>query len=93
MRQAGDKTEEMTIINNLGVAYDNLGESEKALQYYAEALALGKSLNDLETIGTSLSNIGLAYNNLGEREKALEYYQEALTMSRSVGDRQGKQCV
>jgi tetratricopeptide (TPR) repeat protein len=33
-------------LGNLGLAYSNLGQVEKAIEYYEKALNIGKEIND-----------------------------------------------
>ncbi|MCA2703613.1 MAG: CHAT domain-containing protein, partial [Microcystis sp. M038S2] len=67
-----------------------LGEKQKALDYYQQALPLWRAVGDRTGEAVTLNNIGVVYNALGEKQKALDYYQQALPLSRAVGDRTGE---
>jgi CHAT domain-containing protein/Tfp pilus assembly protein PilF len=67
--------------------YSALGEKQKALEYYTQALAIFRAVGDRATEATTLNNIGGVYSDLGEKQKALEYHTQALAIIRAVGDR------
>ncbi|MBQ2303223.1 MAG: tetratricopeptide repeat protein [Bacteroidales bacterium] len=72
--------------NNIGIVYDNLGDYDKALEYYFKALEIKKAVlgeNNADTAG-SYNNIGLVYKNLGDYNKALEYHNKALEIRKDV---------
>ncbi|MEH2013227.1 CHAT domain-containing protein, partial [Nostoc sp.] len=78
-----------TTLNNIGLVYSNLGQKQKALEFYNQALPLRRAVGDRAGIATTLNNIGLVYSNLGQKQKALEFYNQALPLRRAVGDRAG----
>lgn len=84
----GDRIVEATTLNNLGLAYNDLGEKQKAKEYFNQALPLFRALGDRPREATALTNIGLVYNDLGNQQQAIEYYNQALHLRREVGDRQ-----
>ena len=68
--------------NNLGLAYQQKGDYDKAIGYYQEALKI-----DLEQVGPEHPEVAIRYNNLGmayeykgDYDKAIKYYQKALRM-------------
>jgi CHAT domain-containing protein/Tfp pilus assembly protein PilF len=67
-----------------------LGEKQKALEYYNQALPLLRAVGDRGGEAMTLNNIGAVYSSLGEKQKALEYYNQALPLRRVVGDRGGE---
>ena len=42
-REAGDRGGEATILNNIGLVYSELGEQQKALEYYSQSLPLSRA--------------------------------------------------
>jgi tetratricopeptide (TPR) repeat protein len=85
-----NQKQEAEFLNDIGLAYSNLGENDKALEYYQQALPLHKAVRDTDGEATTLSRIGLVYSNLGENDKALEHYQQALPLLRAVGNKRGE---
>ena len=67
---------------SLGLALDNAGYYDKALEYHQKDLAI--SLKQLGAghpdVATSYNNIGLAHGKKGEYDKALEFLQKALAI-------------
>jgi CHAT domain-containing protein/Tfp pilus assembly protein PilF len=86
----GDRSGEATTLSNIGLVYSDLGEKQKALDYYQQALPLRRAVGDRSGEAVTLINIGAVYSALGEKQKALDYYQQALPLWRAVGDRSGE---
>ncbi|ELS45300.1 tetratricopeptide repeat family protein [Microcystis aeruginosa FACHB-905 = DIANCHI905] len=89
-QQLDSKLEQAVVLTGLGRIYDLLGEKQKALDYYQQALPLLQAVGAAE--GTpiarvwevvTLNNIGAVYDALGEKQKALDYFQQALPISRA----------
>jgi len=78
------------IYNELGGVYNAVGDKQKALRYYEDALSISKEVGDRGGEGATLNNLGLVYNALGNKPEALRYYGEALSIKREVGDRGGE---
>ena len=70
--------------------YDGLGEPQRALEYYGQALPITREVGDRAGEAITLNNIGAVYRGLGEPQRALEYYGQALPIMREVGDRAGE---
>ena len=60
--------------NNLGTAYYNNGDLDKAIAEYERALILRPLYPD------ALNNIGVAYNKKGMLKKAIEFHKKALSV-------------
>ncbi|MEG4855838.1 CHAT domain-containing protein [Microcoleus sp. K1-B1] len=85
-----NRTAEATTLNNIGLAYNDLGEKQKAKEYFNQALPLFRAMGDRAKEATTLTNIGLVYSDLGEKQTALDYYKQALDLRQKVGDRRGE---
>jgi len=77
-------------LNNLGLVYDSIGQPQRALEYYEQALPLRRAVEDRGGEATTLNNLGLVYYNIGQPQRALEYYEQALPLVRAVEDRGGE---
>ena len=73
-----------------GMAYADLGEVRRAIEYYEQALAIAREIGDRRGEGTDLGNLGNAYADLGQVRRAIEYYEQALAIAREIGDRRGE---
>jgi tetratricopeptide (TPR) repeat protein len=76
--------------HQLGMIKLLLGQVEKAIEYYEQALVISKETGDRRGEGTHLGNLGSAYGDLGQVEKAIEYYEQALVISKETGDRRSE---
>ncbi|MEG4069992.1 CHAT domain-containing protein, partial [Microcoleus sp. Pol11C2] len=77
-------------LTRIGLVYSDLGEKQKALEYYSQSLALRRAVSDRGGEAATLHNIGGVYSDLGEKQKALEYYSQSLPLSRDLGNRGGE---
>ncbi|MCL4252681.1 MAG: tetratricopeptide repeat protein [Anaerolineae bacterium] len=77
-------------LNNMGGVYSALGDKQKALVYYEQALPIRREVGDRGGEATTLNNMGGVYDDLGDKQKALVYYEQALPIRREVGDRGGE---
>jgi PAS domain S-box-containing protein len=70
----------------LGVAYNNLGDSQKSIDYFLNALQIMEQINDKNGIAVSYRNLGQANFYLDNFDKALEYFQKALKLQEEIGN-------
>ncbi|CAN5862982.1 hypothetical protein BH20PSE1_BH20PSE1_25700 [soil metagenome] len=74
-------------LNNLGAAWNSLGEYRKAIDYFTQALAMAQKVHGdtpHPAVATFLNNLGLAWNSLGEYRTAIDYSTQALAMDQKV---------
>ncbi len=89
-KKLGHKQGQATALLGIGRVYADLGEKQKALQFYNQALPLLHTLEDRGIKAITFNNIGQVHHNLGEMQKALQYYNQGLLLYRAVGDRGGE---
>ena len=77
-------------LDNLGRTYSDMGDGNKALEYFNQALPLFRSANQGSGEALLLNDIGLAYALIGQKQKALESYNRAIAIWRQLGSRQGE---
>ena len=77
---------EANTLNEMGFLHSRLGEREKALGYYQQALALFHTFNKHRDVTLSLNNVGSMFSLLGNPQKALEHLEEALSRARAQGN-------
>ena len=74
-------------LGSLGSAYLLLGQFERAIEFYEEALATAREISYHRLEGNTLGNLGTSYLDLGQVERAIQLYEEALAIFREIGDR------
>jgi tetratricopeptide (TPR) repeat protein len=89
-RQLKDRAAEGRHLGNLGIAYDALGETSRAIGYHDLDLAVAREIGDRRGEGSALGNLGVAYRRLGETHRAIGYHEQALVIYREIGDRLGE---
>lgn len=89
-KQRGNKQSQAAHLNNLGKAYLNLRQYQKAIENYQKVIELSKEIGDRHEKGNALGNLGIAYRNLGQYQKAIDYHQQYLEVSREIRNRQGE---
>ena len=74
-------------LGNLGNAHADLGEIDKAIDYYEQRIVIAREIGDRRGEGAALGNLGNAYAALGETDKAIDYHEQQLVITREIGDR------
>jgi tetratricopeptide (TPR) repeat protein len=74
-------------LGNLGRTYYSIGQVERSIELFEEALAIAREIDDRAGEGRCLGNLGLVYYDLGQIERSIELFEEALTIAREIGDR------
>ncbi|XP_078670169.1 uncharacterized protein LOC144910685 isoform X2 [Branchiostoma floridae x Branchiostoma belcheri] len=78
----------ISLLNDLGNAWINLGDYRKAVSYHEQSLQMERSIygegTEHSDIASSLNNLGNAWNNLGDYRKAVTYHEQSLQMERSI---------
>ncbi|MEM0516897.1 MULTISPECIES: ATP-binding protein [Aequorivita] len=76
----------MRAYNNLGIAFKNAGEYEKALMYYNKSLAIGKRLNEYKSMGLTLVNMATVYSALEEFSGIDTLYIQGIKYFEEISD-------
>jgi tetratricopeptide (TPR) repeat protein len=74
-------------LNELGVVYSNLGQSQRALKAYQDSLVTYSEIGDKEGGSISLNNLATIAIQQGDFPKALDYLQRSLKIILELGDR------
>jgi tetratricopeptide (TPR) repeat protein len=85
-----DPTLRGSSVGNLGTAYYRIGQHQRAITCYEQALRLARELQSRWDEAVWLGNLGLCYADLGQIDQAIEYHEQALLIRREVGDRGGE---
>ena len=89
-RRLGQPGREGDALGNLGLAYADLGETRRAIEFYEQQLIIVREIGDRHGEGNALGNLGVAYTDLGETRRAIEFYEQRLVIAREIGDRRGE---
>src|SRR5207237_10634316 len=87
LRSVGDRRMEAITLNNIGLVHKTLGDNQKALDFFNQALELRRDVNDGPGEGVTLSDLGSLYAQVGEEQKALDLYRKSLQLSRAGIDK------
>ena len=79
-----------THLSSLGNCHFSLGEYERAIDLYTQALAIARDIGDRQGEGATLGNLGICRYRLGEYERAIDLHTQALAIARDIGDRQAR---
>jgi serine/threonine protein kinase/Tfp pilus assembly protein PilF len=77
-QRGGSRGLMISCLNNIGLAYRNLGQYLRALDYFKQALEISIELEDPYKITAAAGNIGFTYGQLNNFSKSLEYLHKAV---------------
>ena len=89
----GSESQVALTLNAIGENYRELDDTNKALDYYTQALPIFRTAGDHAGEAATLNNLSDAYLGLGQHQEALELGNQALTAMRKIGDRRGEAVV
>ena len=81
---------EGVILGNVGLAYDDLGEYERAIALHHQSLDIARELENRFEESRALGNIGLSYISLSDYDQALNFLQQHLDSAQAIGDLDGE---
>lgn len=85
-----ENSEFASVLNNLGNAYNSLGEHQIAINYHQQSLAIYREIGDRNGEANSLLGLGNTYNSLGQYQQAINYLQQSMAICLEIGNRQGE---
>ena len=75
-----------SVVNALGGGYDILGDLERAMASYRQALTFYVRQGERAGEAAALGNIGKLFADRADWQQALDYYRQSLTLRRELGD-------
>jgi tetratricopeptide (TPR) repeat protein len=81
----GDRSGEGTTLNNLGAVYNTLGQKDKALDFFGQALAIRREVGDRFGESVTLFNIGILLDAMDHTAEAVEYLEQNVALDGSIG--------
>lgn len=82
-----DKKDVSASFNNVGNAYDKLGDKKQAIEYHTKALHIREEIRDTNGMARSYNNIASAYIDIPDYYKAIDNGFKAIKLFEAVGDR------
>lgn len=89
-RRLQDRVAEGAHLNDIGMAYDQLGQPQRAIASYRQRLIIVSENGDVSGEAKTWGNLGVAYKNLGDASQAIECFEKQLEITRTIGDRRGE---
>ena len=83
-KQAGDTDRERKAYTRLGLAYHNLGDYRKAIEFHQQSLSIAKEVGNKGSEGKAYTNLGRVYHRLGDYKSAIEFHQQSLTIEKRL---------
>jgi eukaryotic-like serine/threonine-protein kinase len=77
------------VLNALGVAYDQLGRLDEAIDHYGRAAELRQRIGDRRGYATSLRNLAALHGIRSQLDRAAAELDEAAALLEEIGDRRG----
>ncbi|MDT5296717.1 MAG: hypothetical protein QOJ76_3597 [Acidobacteriota bacterium] len=71
-------------MGNLGLAYADLGETRRAIEFHEQHLAIAREIGDRGGEGNALFNTSLVLDTLGDRAKAIAHAGAALEIYEQI---------
>jgi diguanylate cyclase (GGDEF)-like protein len=87
MKEGADPQAAGISMLNVGSAYADLGDDDRALEYMERAAVRLRDTGSLDGEATCLRDIGRVHERRGELDRALACYQASLEKTRSLGAR------
>ena len=73
----------------LGITVNDLGELDRAIDYYEKSLEISERLGDIHEMAIAYGNLGAVYYRKGEWDTAIDYYKKSLEISERLEDIHG----
>src|SRR5204863_1052852 len=81
-RKAGNKEGQGSVLNYIGINYQEQGNYQKAIDYCLQAFEIRKEINDHLGVVYSLLNVANMYLDVGQLQTALNFYNQGVTYAR-----------
>jgi len=90
LEHVGDQQLHALLLDNIGLAYEKLGDYPSSLNYQQESLKIREATGDRWGIGDSLDGLGSAYLALGKTDEAQGRLERSLALKEEVGNKKGQ---
>lgn len=76
-----------TCITNMGVLYDKLGQSQKAIEIYKQVIDLAEKKKNLSAQANALQILGIYYYDIGQINQGIQTLLKSLGLFEKLGDK------
>ncbi len=80
-----DRQGEGAALGNLGLAYTDLGEPRRAIEFFEQAIVIAREIGDRRNEAITSWNLGLVFVDSGELERAVELMEVRVALEREIG--------
>ncbi|BDC50766.1 hypothetical protein F183_A30820 [Bryobacterales bacterium F-183] len=88
-RKLGLREEQAINLRLLAVIHDGMGERQKSIGFYNEALRLARAVGNQRLEANTLRDLGVLYYNIDDNERAFRYLESALVLQRKIAQPKG----
>jgi len=90
LREIGDRLSEGQTLENLAIAYGEVGKFAEARERFAAAREIYAEVGDHRRQAVSLANLGTLLQDEGKLDEARLHYERAIATFRKIGDRRAE---
>ncbi|SCF47210.1 tetratricopeptide repeat protein, partial [Micromonospora carbonacea] len=83
-REVGDRAGEAIALSNIGHAYDGLGDRQKALDHYHQALPIQREVGNSAGEIHTRYNIAMLRHAGGDLDQAIQQFEHIVELERQV---------
>ncbi|RLC36597.1 MAG: hypothetical protein DRH33_06730, partial [Candidatus Nealsonbacteria bacterium] len=83
-REIKDKDNESLILMSMGNLYGDMGQWDKAIEYFQNSLLNSDKVNNLRRKARAIKSIGLAYLFKGDTERGYKYLKDSLKICKEI---------
>ncbi len=81
--EAGDLRNQATVHNNLGRINHQIGEYERSIPFFEEAIRINKKIDNQVALSMNYGNLGISLEKIDRNEEALEAYQASTEIAKT----------
>jgi tetratricopeptide (TPR) repeat protein len=85
LRDSDDHRTVGEVLMNLGLCLHRLGRSHEAIEWFQNAAATFRRIDDTDRLVGALNNLGMVYKNLREWREATRFLEQALRLDERAG--------
>ena len=93
MRAGGDRRGQAMALNNIALAYGQLGQLDAAADRYRQAHDLHLAEGHAAGVALALHNLGYTYGQMGLEDPAFDHLDRALALAREIGNAHLEACA